>query len=367
MTFRPELVKRALLIRRKALGDCLVTIPAIKQLAAAMPEATLELVVDRPFAELMSRLTPEVRVIPWHKSQGGLSWYWNLRRTPYDLVVDWLGNPRTALWVAATGASWRVGFDLPRRHWAYNVKVPRNQKKRATGQRFSGDAFIDPLRSLGLPVQPWQPGAAALKLKEGDLSPSYNRWIDDFFVAGGPVVAMMMSATWSAKAYPARHVARLWELMEASGRRALFIPGPGDEELVSQLKSTIPPAAFAPPTTLLEVADLIGKCVAFVGTDCGPRHLATVLGLPTVTLFGPTDPIGWNPIHPHHVSITNPVDCLGCDHLICPRPGRPCLEDLEAEAVMAGLETLNLERSRGNNSGRDTTGFDNLAQDSPEG
>ena len=45
-----------------------------------------------------------------------------------DAPIDWLGNPRTALWTLLTGAPVRVGYDLPRRRWFYNVKVPRNDE-----------------------------------------------------------------------------------------------------------------------------------------------------------------------------------------------------------------------------------------------
>jgi len=335
-----ENARRVLLIRRKALGDCLVTLPAVQRLAEALPAARLDLVVDRPFAALIQRFLPTCRVISWSRDGGGWGWYRNLHQEGYDLVIDWLGNPRTALWTAATGASLRVGYDLPRRRWAYNLKVPRNRWRGTALRGFAGEAFLDPLRSLGLEVAPWRPLGRLPGFQPGDLGPDYLQWRAGNLEGASPPVAMMMSATWPAKAWPARHVVDLWRLLEDSAQRALFIPGPGDEDLVRELRKTLPAQAFAPDTSLLELADILARCRVFVGTDCGPRHLATALGLPSVTVFGPTDAVGWNPADPRHVSLSNPVHCLGCDHKICPREGRPCLEGLTGATVHAGLQRV---------------------------
>ena len=48
------LVRRVLVIRRKALGDVLVTLPSVLRLARAYPEAALDLVVERPYAPLVA-------------------------------------------------------------------------------------------------------------------------------------------------------------------------------------------------------------------------------------------------------------------------------------------------------------------------
>jgi len=335
------------LIRRKALGDCLVTLPAVRELIRKFPTAEIDLVIDRPFARLISLLVPEVNIISWsaksEEVESGLSWYRKLWSSRYDLVIDWLGNPRTALWTAATGASLRVGYDLPRRRWAYNVAVPRNQHSSTNLRGFAGEAFLDPLRSLGLKPASWNPEYFNNEkpiIPEDELGSSYLQWRDQWQKKPHRPIALMMSATWPAKAWPVRHIADLIRGLLDKGESPLFVPGPGEEEMLAALRKDLPPSAFAPDTSLPELADLLSKCLAFVGTDCGGRHLATTLGLPTVTVFGPTDVEGWNPSSPSHVSITRDLNCLGCNFKICPIPGRPCLEDLKASEVMAGLDRV---------------------------
>jgi ADP-heptose:LPS heptosyltransferase len=340
--------RRILLIRRKALGDSLVTIPAVLEVVRAWPAASVDLVIDRPFVPLMEGLvgrTKEagnLRVLSWPPA-AGQSWLEVLRGGGYDLVIDWLGSPRTALWTILTGARVRVGYDLPRRRWAYNVKVPRNLLGDRALRGFAGEAFLDPLRCLGVEPAPWRDGFATADLTEDSaavFSDGYQDWWGQKISGSNSLVIMMMSATWPAKAWPADHAAELFLALRARGYHPLMVTGPGDEKLETRLRELLPAGALAPPTTLLELAHLIGQARVFVGTDCGPRHLAASLGVPTVTLFGPTDPVGWNPAARWHVAVRTGVDCSPCNLSDCPIPGHPCMMDLEPGVVLQAVDRI---------------------------
>ncbi len=333
-------VRRILLIRRRALGDALVTMPAVLAVGRAWPDARLDLVVDRPFAPLFEGLDPRLHILSWPPANGG--WLRQLRQARYDLVIDGLGNPRTALWTALSGAARRVGYDLPRRSWAYNIRVPRNRVGERDVRAFAGEAFLDPLRVLGLDPEPWCPGFAAkgLAAVDGSLGENYLAWKAAWEPATKVTVALIMSATWPAKAWPARHVASLVAALVAAGADPLLVPGPGDDELVASVAAEVARERIAPATSLLELADLLGCCRTYVGTDGGARHLAAALGKPTVTLFGPTDPGGWNPARPEHVSLRTGVDCSPCDLRECPVAGHPCLDDLKPAMVAAAVTRL---------------------------
>jgi len=330
--------RRILLIRRKALGDALVTLPAVLAVARAWPAARIDLVIDRPFAPLFEDLAEGIRVLRWPPDPGG-SWLKGLRARRYDLVVDWLGNPRTALWTWWTGAPVRVGYDLPRRRWAYNVRVPRNRAGGVPLRGFAGEAFLDPLRHLGLDPQPWRPGflGGADFARHGGLRRGYRAWAEAFFAARPRVAVLMFSATWPAKSWPAAHAGELWALLRREGWSPLLVHGPGDEGILAELAGTVPAGFTAPATNLPELADLLGRSRLFVGTDCGARHLAAGLGLPTVTLFGPTDPAGWNPPGPRHVSVRTGEECSPCDLRECPVPGHPCMGNLTASMVAGAV------------------------------
>jgi ADP-heptose:LPS heptosyltransferase len=50
--------------------------------------------------------------------------------------------------------------------------------------------------------------------------------------------------------------------------------------------------------TYLELLDELYKAAIFIGNDSGPAHLAGIIGLPTIALFGPTNPANWKPLGP---------------------------------------------------------------------
>jgi ADP-heptose:LPS heptosyltransferase len=64
--------------------------------------------------------------------------------------------------------------------------------------------------------------------------------------------------------------------------------------------------AMVAPESPLALSRVIAGARAFVGNDSGPTHLAAQLGIPTIALFGPTDPRCWSPVGPA-VSIVSPA------------------------------------------------------------
>ncbi len=340
---RQRPIRRILLIRRRALGDALVTLPAIADVRRAWPRARIDLVMDRPFAGILADLEPDVRVLTY-PAPDGRSWLSVLRGGRYDLVLDWLSTPQTALWTVVTGAPLRVGYALRRRWWAYNIRVPRNREGDYELRSFAGESFLDPLREMGLVPDPWRDGVACHRVT-GPRDTGFGEWLETWTARPGPRLALVMSATWSAKAWPVSKIAVLVQMLIDAGYDPLLVPGPGDDSMMKRLRDHVAADRFAPPTNLAELADLLDASDLFVGTDCGARHLAAALAIPTVTIFGPTDSGGWNPASPDHVAVRVGVDCSPCDLTICPLPNHPCMTELAPESVRDAAQRI-LERRR---------------------
>jgi len=335
-------LRRVLVIRRRALGDALVGLPAVLALRDALPHAQIDLVMDRVLAPLFTAVAG-IEILTWDGRDrlSAIRWIRKLRRRHYDLVIDYLSTPQTALWTALSGARWRVGYDLQWRNWAYNVRVPRRGGAQSGIRQFAGESFVDPLRALGLASAPWRPGLD-LRVTDVDSGSAYSTWVSKRFTGSRPVVGLILSATWPAKAWPLPQAAHLARKLIDDGVDMVLIPGPGEEAHLKPLLANVPDLVCAPSTDLRELADLISRLDILVATDSGPRHLAAALGVPTVTLYGPTDPAGWNQEHPLHVAVRTGEPCSPCDLTHCPLPDHPCLTNLSAttvgEAVRAVLD-----------------------------
>ncbi len=70
------------------------------------------------------------------------------------------------------------------------------------------------------------------------------------------------------------------------------------------------------PQSLIELLDECVGAARFVGNDSGPGHLAGIVGIPTLSLFGPTDPARWRPLGPAVTILRrNPLAALGIDEV----------------------------------------------------
>lgn len=338
--------KRVLLIRRKAIGDVLVSMPVAAALRKAWPNARLHLVVDR-FAADVVRGSPYVDEIivydrerysrgePTQRMKSSLRWMRRLRRLRYDVVLDLMGTPQTALWTRVTGAPTRVGRARRFRTWAYNVVLPASDH----AIRFAGDVFLDWVRAVGIDPGPWQPVPV---VRPAEMDDDVAAVLQSQFPGDGPLVVLNPSATWSAKAWPHKHFAQLAQLLsDQMGARILVAWGPGEEAARDAVVSLSDGRARAMPRTdLITLAAYLRASNLLITTDSGPKHVAVAEGTPTLTLFGSTDPRGWQPPGSRHRWVTQDVPCRPCNLTECVIPGHPCLDDLRPERVLAEAERM---------------------------
>lgn len=330
---------RILLIRRKAVGDVLVSMAVAAELRRRYPHAHLGLVVDRFAAPAVegSPLLDEVLVYDRAAMQRGhavrravvaLGWLRRLRRGRWDTVLDLMGTPQTALWAYSTGAPVRVGRSRRFRSWAYTLPLARPQGP----PRFAGDVFLDWVRALGVADATWRP----VPIPRADaVEQTTGASIARPATGAGPRIVLNASATWPAKAWPLPHFAALAGLLRSRlDATVLLAWGPGEEAARDWLVERAAGALTAlPATDLVQLAAHLARVDLLITTDSGPKHIAVAEGTPTLTLFGSTDPRGWQPPGPRHDWITHEVACRPCDLTHCPVAGHPCLDLLLPDEV----------------------------------
>ena len=331
------LVRRALVIRHRAGGDLLLSTPALLALKAALPGASVEVLAARGMAEILDGNPDVDRVLEFDRrslvSQAAL--YARLVRGGYDLVLDMVSNPRSAIMTALTRARVRVGYDLRGRRYAYTVRIPREPSGSAGPLlRYAPEAALDLVRAIGI-----QPRGLELRFRvSGEARRRMDRWLDESGLAGRPIVACLPAGSWASKTWPAeRFVATMDALCDHAN--ALWLWGPGEEALAQACRSmTHARAAVAPRTGWQDLGALLSRCALLVSNDSGPKHLAVALGIPTVTIFGPTHPATWHPLDGPHAAISaEGLECLHCNETECPLEGERhmrCMRDVSVPAVV---------------------------------
>jgi len=118
-----------------------------------------------------------------------------------------------------------------------------------------------------------------------------------------------------------------------------FVIGPAEQDLLSELERH--GATVHRPLDSRDLLDLFHPAAAYVGNDSGASHLAAWAGLPSVAIFGPTDPVRWRPLGSAVEVVRPPLDCRPCfEEEVANCASENCLAATMPEDVLGALERV---------------------------
>jgi heptosyltransferase-2 len=278
-----EVKPRLLIVELWGLGDLVIATPFMR---AAVQRYAVTLLAKPFAAEMRPHLWPEVNVIsfvaPWTAFRFGSKyalWRWpwpkilslatELRARKFDCAVSGRWDPRDHLLLQATGARRRLGF-------------PRLQSGRCLTES------LPPPDPLAHRSEYWRVIAGALGLslppREGIAPPARPPGTTAFIHSG------------------ARLPARVWPLANFRGlarrlrQENIPVQIACDPNQVDWWRQQGEPVAC--PRNVEELFGLLPGAGIFIGNCSGPGHLAAISGVPTFTIYGPSLPEWWAPLHP---------------------------------------------------------------------
>jgi ADP-heptose:LPS heptosyltransferase len=312
----------------------LLSTPVIQNLREHFPLAQIDFLTEKFAAEVVVGNPWLSSVLTFdRKSDSGVGIIQHVRAKKYDLVIDLFSNPRSAVITWLSGARWRAGFPFRWRKYAFNIIVPPR-----TGNIHNIDFNLDALRRLDVPIRHFQPYYPV----PNPAKEAASRWFRAEGLDGKLVVGVNPSGGWYTKRWGHEHYARLGDLIfERYGADVALLWGPGEESDVRTIAEKMKtPAHVIPKTTLAELGAFIQKCSFMVSNDSGPMHIAAALGIPTLGIFGPTNPRQQGPYGDKNRWIRNEeLDCLECALTSCPI-GNICMTKLEVDRVIEAFALL---------------------------
>ncbi len=237
-----------------------------------------------------------------------------------------------------SGAPKRIGFD-----WGSskegsslfsNVKVELPEEGITRYQR---GFYL--LKGLGFDVPP----------TSGSLSiPHQDReYVDSFFshlpvTPLKPLIAIHAgtSLNYRSKRWrPDRYAQLADHLVQETQGSVVFTWGPGELPLVEEIrKAMMASSILAPPThSLTQLGEVLKRCNLYIGGDTGPTLIASMMGVPVVIIYGPTDPFLYEPVG-KHTNVTKEVGCNPCRKRSCKE--MTCLENITVEDVLEAARNL---------------------------
>ena len=292
-------MQRILLIQLRQLGDIILTTPCIREVKLAFPNAEVDFLTHN-MGRLVLPDNPYLNEIFCYSEKDSISQQWqlikNLRSKKYDLAIDFMYNPRSALLCRLSGAKRRLAFPS-RRKMAYTEIVPQPQETdyivrekfhllNHVGIQAKNEALILPWSEKHL--MPYQEHKKLLFPEKTQLrvalSPTHRR----------------EARQWSKENY-----ARLADwLVREKEAQVVWLWGPGEEEFVKETQALCQSnTSLAPKTGFRELAAFIANCDLFIGNSNGPSHVAVSCDIPSLQLHGPTLAKTWCPQSGHHFAI----------------------------------------------------------------
>jgi heptosyltransferase II len=144
----------------------------------------------------------------------------------------------------------------------------------------------------------------------------------------------------SAKCWPPVRFAELASRLQSQWDADVILFGASGEESVScAIVSEMlrPPIDLTGKTAIADLPALFSQCHIFIGNDSGAMHVAAAVGLPTIGIFGPTDPFGTAPVTPRCTIVRQQPYCSPCFLRRCPIDHR-CMTRITPGEVEAAVD-----------------------------
>jgi len=294
---------RILLVKRSSLGDIVHALPVANALRDTYPDSYIAWLVESRFADMLDQHPALDEVIAVkryavHQTvrlvRDTLRVRRELLKRSFDWALDLQGLLKSAYLLSCTGAKRRIGLRHERRELSHcwcNELAPASQQAHAVLRCLQMARYLE--CDTGNPRFDLQVDAEAAASAEQMLA-------EAGFDGSRPLVGINPGASSPHKQWPPERFVAVADT--AAGNDWVVLGGRGEEDLAQQIAGQIQarPLVSAGRTSLKQLVALISRLDVLVTGDTGPMHIAAALGVPTVALFGPTDPAKTGPFGDIH-------------------------------------------------------------------
>ena len=348
---------RVLIIKTSSLGDIIHTLPALTDAKKAYPNIHFDWVVEESFKELPAWHGAVQNVIPvalrrWRKQKWkGLksgemfNFFKSVRQHRYDYIIDAQGLLKSVMLMALCRSDLSIGFSwnsaresLASLFYGRRAEVSWDLHAVTRVRHLFAKAF-----NYALPEGIPDYGIDKKRLNPHHLNQrSFEK----------PYIVLLHGTTWDTKHWPESYWRRLAELLTSAGFGVQLLWGNAEEQnRANRIAADLPNAEVSrTKLNLGEITFMLAGARGVVSVDTGLGHLAAALNVPTVSLYGPTDPKATGTCGENQIHLTTQFSCSPCLNKICRYPiektvNPPCFETLPPEKVFNTLtEIVSVEK-----------------------
>ena len=337
-------IRKILIIQLGDIGDVVWAIPTFEAVKSAFPHADLSVLTRKPFGDLLLDHTSVDKVFQTSKESilRQLQLLISLRREKFDLIFDLRSDDRGAYTSFLVSAPIRAALHYPGLSWRNRAfthlvePLPNNERVYSAAEQ-----SLRIVRGFGIKETTTIPKIYVSNKIKDKVAELIN--VEEIETTRGFITINPFSR-WSYKEWGIDRWQQLLSLLWEKHKMPTLVIGSSEErrraaELTSQ--ANIPIHNFAGRTNLRELAALLQISRLHIGVDSAAPQIATAVGTPTLTIYGPSDWREWAPPGKGNQVVVPDMDCAPCHKKGCNGSGRSeCLETLTVLKVQDAAEKM---------------------------
>jgi heptosyltransferase-2 len=325
------------------IGDAVMTLPAMAAIRKNLPDAQIT-VLAKPWVAELFHICPDVDDVMIFQAPGiheGLSGRFQLaaelRKKRFDAAILLQNAIEAAILSRLAGIRVRVGYNSDIRGFLLTHSVQRTKTIRRVHQI---DYYLEMVKSLG-----FMSAGREVKLRVGrDYADIASSLFENFNIPSDkPLIGIAPGATYGpAKMwFPERFATVADRFTEELAATILLFGSQADRAVTEKVRRHAfhPLIDIAGKTSLKEAMALIARCRLFLSNDSGLMHVAGAMGIPTVAVFGSTNPVTTSPVGEKSVIVTKSVSCSPCLKKTCDTDFR-CMDLITVDDIYEAAKNL---------------------------
>jgi len=322
------------------IGDAVMTLPAVASVRAAYPKAHLAILAKPPVSDIYQLFSAADEIIPYEKifdnARGVFRLAHALRKKKFDAAILLQNAIEAAIMTLAAGIPLRAGYNSDGRGFLLTHPIRRTADIFKVHQidyylemvKALGCANVDRAMHLETHISPANAGEILRKhlpenkkpligIAPGATYGPAKRWLTERFAQSGDRLSKELNA------------------------QAVLFGGQSDREIAEQVRvhALADMINLAGRTSLTETVYLISQCRLFISNDSGLMHVAGAMNIPTVAVFGSTNPVTTSPAGEKTMLVRKEVSCSPCLKKTCPTDFR-CMTAITVDDVVAAANEL---------------------------
>ncbi|MFA6990129.1 MAG: lipopolysaccharide heptosyltransferase II [Candidatus Gastranaerophilaceae bacterium] len=338
---------KILVVRYRFIGDTILTIPFLRNLRKAYPDAQIDLMVGPVSGELLENCPYIDNLIYFdttkkhryentgEKKKSFWDYVFMLKNQNYDKAYVLKRSFSSALLVFLAGIKHRIGFNTENRGFLLTKTIPYDKNKHEI------ECFLDVLKADNVPVvddylENWIDAKDTVKI---------NDIFNTNHIDNRPKVLIHATSGNINKQWPVKYFAKIIEYLANQKNAQIFYTGTKAdkavyEEIHGHIKEpfSVKPLNLCGELNLKESAALTKRMDLMIGCDSGNLHIAASLNIPVIGIYGPMNYKKWYAWGKDHSILVDNIPCIPCELKKKCKNDRACLLNITPAQVIAEID-----------------------------